>query len=75
MGAKGNKASAAVRSVAAAKRNEYLIRVIREVLESGPAGPKQIADALNARGITAARGGAWSTVQVRRILERVPAAI
>ena len=70
MAARGNKASGAVRSAAAAKRNEDLIPVIREVLESGDATPKQIADALNERGITAARGGAWSAAQVRRVLER-----
>jgi DNA invertase Pin-like site-specific DNA recombinase len=74
MAAKGNKASAAVRSAAAAKRNDDLMPVIREVLESGPASNRQIADVLNERGITAARGGAWSAVQVRRILERVPVA-
>jgi DNA invertase Pin-like site-specific DNA recombinase len=74
MAAKGNKASAVVRRAIAAKRNEDLMPVIREVLESGDASPKQIADALNVRGITAARGGTWSAVQVRRVLEHTTGA-
>ena len=75
MATKGNKVSAAVRSAAAAKRNEDLRPVIQEVQAAGLSSLKQIADALNARGITAARGGSWSAVQVRRILGRLtPAA-
>jgi DNA invertase Pin-like site-specific DNA recombinase len=48
--AKGHKVSAAVRSAAAAKRNEELMPVIQEVQESGCNSPKQIADALNTKG-------------------------
>lgn len=70
IGRKGNAASAAVRSEAAAKRNEDLMPVIEDIRASGSNSPQKIADALNARGITAARGGSWSAVQVRRILER-----
>ncbi len=64
---KGNEASAAVRRTAVAKRNEDLMPVIDEIRAFGLTTPKQIADALNERGITAARGGAWFPVQVRRI--------
>jgi DNA invertase Pin-like site-specific DNA recombinase len=70
IGRKGNTTSAAVRSEAAAKRNEDLMPVIEDIRASGSTSPQKIADALNERGITAARGGAWSAVQVRRILER-----
>jgi DNA invertase Pin-like site-specific DNA recombinase len=70
IGRKGNAASAAARSEAVAKRNQDLLPAIEDIRASGSTSPQKIADALNARGITAARGGAWSAVQVRRILER-----
>lgn len=65
---KGNAASAAVRRAAAAKRNEDLLPVIADIRGAGRTSPRQIADSLNDRGISAARGGAWSSVQVRRVL-------
>jgi DNA invertase Pin-like site-specific DNA recombinase len=68
MARKGNAASAIVRQAAGAKRNEDLFPVIEDIHIAGFSSPQQIADALNERGITAARGGAWSAVQVRRIL-------
>jgi hypothetical protein len=37
---------------------------------AGVVSLQQIAAALNARGIRAARGGAWSREQVRRVLEQ-----
>jgi hypothetical protein len=69
MGRKGNAASATVRRAATAKRNEDLLPVIEDIRAAGFSTPQQIADALNERGITAARGGTWSAVQVRRILK------
>jgi DNA invertase Pin-like site-specific DNA recombinase len=68
IGRKGNAASARARSQAAAKRNADLLPVIEEIRVAGSDTPQQIAEALNERGITAARGGAWSAVQVRRVL-------
>jgi DNA invertase Pin-like site-specific DNA recombinase len=68
MARKGNVASAAVRSTSAAKRNEDLLPVIADIQATGRTTPQQIADALNERGITAARGGSWASTQVRRIL-------
>src|ERR1035437_1837207 len=68
IGRKGNTASARVRGEAAAKRNGDLLPVIQEIRAAGASTPQQIADGLNARGITAARGGVWSAVQVRRVL-------
>ena len=68
MARKGNKASDAVRIAAAAKRNEDLLPVIADIRGTGRASPRQIADSLNERGITPARGGAWSSIQVRRVL-------
>jgi hypothetical protein len=68
MALKGNTASAAVRSASAAKRTEDLLPVIADIQAAGCTTPQQIANALNERGITAARGGSWAAVQVRRIL-------
>jgi DNA invertase Pin-like site-specific DNA recombinase len=69
MAKKGNAASAAVRQAACAKRNEDLLPVIEDICGVGVSTPQKIADGLNERGITAARGGVWSAVQVRRILK------
>jgi hypothetical protein len=66
---KGNTASATVRRAASSKRNEDLLPVIEDIRAAGYSTPQQIAYGLNERGITAARGGAWSAVQVRRILK------
>ena len=55
-------------------RNEDLLPVISDIQGAGITSPKRIALALNARGITAARGGLWSAIQVRRVLARSDAA-
>ncbi|MCU1249508.1 MAG: Resolvase domain protein [Edaphobacter sp.] len=68
MAQKGNVVSAAVRRAATAKRNDDLLPVIDDIRAAGLTSPQQIADGLNQRGIAAARGGAWSAVQVRRVL-------
>jgi DNA invertase Pin-like site-specific DNA recombinase len=68
MARKGNAASAVVRSAACAKRNEDLLPVIEDIRATGAITPQEIAYGLNERGISASRGGAWSAVQVRRIL-------
>ena len=68
MARKRNVASAAVRSAAAAKRNEDLLPVIADIQSTGCNTPQQIAKALNERGIPAASGGCWAAMQVRRIL-------
>jgi hypothetical protein len=69
MARQGNAVSATVRGAASAKRNEDLLPVIEDIRALGFSTSQQIADGLNERGITAARGGAWSAVQVRRILK------
>jgi DNA invertase Pin-like site-specific DNA recombinase len=68
MARRGNGASAAVRRAASDKRNEDLLPVIEDIRAAGAFTAQQIAGGLNERGITAARGGTWSAVQVRRIL-------
>ena len=44
-----------------------LAPVIARVRAEGAVSLRQIAAALNARGIPAARGGAWTATQVRRV--------
>ena len=67
MASKGNKASAAARAASAAKRNADLLPVIAEIRGNGAPSLGMIAKELNARGITTARGGQWSAVQVMRV--------
>jgi DNA invertase Pin-like site-specific DNA recombinase len=64
----GAQASVAVRKAKAAKRSADLLPMVRDIQSSGADSLRQIAAVLNSRGIPAARGGAWSAVQVRRIL-------
>jgi DNA invertase Pin-like site-specific DNA recombinase len=51
----------------AEERAGDLAPVIAAVRADGAVSLRQIAAALNARGIPAARGGAWSAAQVRRV--------
>ena len=47
-----------------------VLPIIREIRRSGARSLHQIADALNARGITTARGGAWYAKSVSNVLAR-----
>ena len=66
---KGNAVSVAVRSGKADKRAADLAPMIRD-LQAGGASLRQVAAELTARGIPAARGGEWTSVQVQRVLAR-----
>src|ERR1035438_8151664 len=66
--AKGNQASAVVRSAKAEKRASDLLPVIEQIREGGATSLRQIASELNELSIPAARGGEWSAIQVQRIL-------
>jgi len=65
---KGSAAGAAVRTAAAAKRNEDLLPVMEHIRQQGATSLRAIATELNARGIETPRGGKWSAVQVQRVL-------
>ena len=65
---KGNHASAIKRAATAGKRASDLLPVIHAIQADGAKTLREIASALNAKGITTARGGLWSAVQVQRIL-------
>jgi Recombinase len=45
--------------------------VIAELRQAGARSLNAIADGLNERGITTARGGHWSATQVARVLARI----
>jgi DNA invertase Pin-like site-specific DNA recombinase len=47
-----------------------VLPVIREAQKAGANTLRQIADALNARGIPTARGGQWYAQSIANILER-----
>ncbi|HEX3410317.1 MAG TPA: recombinase family protein [Stellaceae bacterium] len=47
-----------------------VLPIVRQIQASGVTVPQGIADALNARGIHTARGGAWHHSTVRRLLAR-----
>jgi len=65
---RGPAVSAAVRSKAAGERAAKVRRHIEAAKAKGATSLRQIAAALNNQGITSARGGAWSAVQVLRIV-------
>jgi DNA invertase Pin-like site-specific DNA recombinase len=64
----GARASVSVRKARAAKRSADLLPIVHAIQAEGANSLRQIAGILNTRGIPAPRGGAWSAVQVRRIL-------
>jgi DNA invertase Pin-like site-specific DNA recombinase len=63
------KGAAAVQAAADAFAANVL-PVVRHIQASGAKTPRAIADALNARGIRTARGGAWHDSTVRNLLRR-----
>ena len=68
---RGNKASATVRAEQANKRSQDILPVIDAIKAEGNTSLREIAAALNERGITTPRGGEWSATQVQRVLARL----
>lgn len=64
----GSRAGNAVRSAEARQRVADLLPIIAELQCDGVASLREIAAGLNQRGITTARGGQWSAVQVSRVI-------
>src|SRR5450759_963133 len=62
--------SRAVRSKASAQFVQNAIPVIKQIQATGLTSLREVAGALNARGIRSARGGEWQPTQVKRVLER-----
>jgi DNA invertase Pin-like site-specific DNA recombinase len=70
VGDKGRTVSLAKRQDKAVRRATDLAPIIAELKASGAASLGQLAAGLNARGIRTPRGGEWSAVQVKRVLDR-----
>jgi DNA invertase Pin-like site-specific DNA recombinase len=62
--------SRAVRSKASAQFVQNAIPIIKQIQATGLTSLREVAEALNARGIRSARGGGWHPTQVKRVLER-----
>lgn len=67
---KGPAASAKKRTRVARERAEKVMRQVGDLRSQGAVSLRQIACGLNARGITAPRGGQWQAAQVKALLER-----
>ena len=67
---KARKSAAATIKALADQHAANVLPVIREIRRAGATSLHQIAEALNARGITTPRGGRWYASSVRNVLER-----
>jgi hypothetical protein len=47
-----------------------VLPIIEEVCRQGAGSLRQVADALNARGLRIPSGAEWSAMAVKRVLER-----
>jgi Recombinase len=52
------------------QRAANVIPIMRQIQPSGATSLRQIAEALNARGISAPRGGLWHATSVRNAMAR-----
>jgi DNA invertase Pin-like site-specific DNA recombinase len=66
----GRLASAQLRRERARQRAADLVPIIADLRERGVTSLRQIAAALNERGVPAPRGGAWAPAQVHRVVNQ-----
>jgi Recombinase len=52
------------------QRPANVVPIMRQIQRSGATSLRQIAEALNARGISAPRGGQWHATSVRNVMAR-----
>ena len=64
-------ASAIARAAKAAGRAADLAPIVAEIRTAGASSLREIAAALNAKGVTAPRGGEWASTQVRALLAKI----
>jgi DNA invertase Pin-like site-specific DNA recombinase len=67
---KARKSAVATIKALADQHAANVLPVIREIRRTGATSLHQIAEALNARGITTPRGGRWYASSVRNVLQR-----
>jgi len=70
---KAHRNSLKVRREQAAKHASDLLPIIEDIRNDGASTLREIADALNERGISAPRGGEWQAAQVQRVLKAAEA--
>src|SRR5271169_1959913 len=68
--AKARESAVASIKASADQHAANILPVIQEIRRSGATSLHQIAEALNARGITTPRGGQWHASSVRNVLKR-----
>jgi recombinase len=68
--AKARKAAAEAITADADQHAANVLPIIREVQRAGARSLRAIAAALNARGVTTARGGRWQAQTVSNVLAR-----
>ena len=68
--AKARKSAVASIKALADQHAANVLPVVREIRRAGATSLHQIADALNARGVSTPRGGKWHASSVRNVLER-----
>jgi DNA invertase Pin-like site-specific DNA recombinase len=69
--AEGGKAGSLVRTEKADQHAADLARYVKAAKAKGAESLREVADALNERGLLTPRGGQWSAVQVQRLLKRL----
>ncbi len=68
------KSAVASIKASADKHAANILPVIKEAQRAGATTLRQIAEALNARGVATARGGQWHAMSVKNMLDRADAA-
>jgi DNA invertase Pin-like site-specific DNA recombinase len=64
------KSAVASIKAGADKHAANILPIIKEVQRAGATTLRQIAEALNARGVATARGGQWHAMSVKNMLDR-----
>ena len=64
-------ATQAIKDIAE-RRADDVLPVVQEIRAEGKSSLRDIATALNERGITTPRGSKWQATQVKRLLDRIP---
>ena len=67
---KGPAASATARSQTSRQRAEKVMAQVKQLQARGAISLRQIATALNERGIVAPRGGSWGAAQVKAVMDK-----
>jgi DNA invertase Pin-like site-specific DNA recombinase len=68
--AEARKAAVATIEAGADNHAANVLPIIREIKGAGAATRREVADALNARGVATARGGRWYAMTVSNVLAR-----